>query len=73
MARTKVIICADEAMAKAFAANLKTPGGGGYTTVDAPFETDFVLVETFGVQPKTSLSIGDTADLKTWMVVAKKA
>lgn len=73
MARTKVIICADEAIAKAFAANLKTPSCGGYTTVDSPFETDFVVVETFGVQPKTSLSIGDTADLKRWMVVVKKA
>jgi hypothetical protein len=73
MAKAKVIICADEEMAKAFAANLKTPSGGGYTTVDGPIETDFVVLETFGVQPKINLSIGDVVDLKTWLVVAKKA
>lgn len=71
MAKAKIVICGDEDVAKAMVDALKKPAGGGYKTVDGPFETDVVMLETVGVMNVTLNNyVGDT-DLKTWFVVAR--
>ncbi len=71
MANLKIVVCGDEDVAKAVAASLKTPPGGGFKTVDGPFPTDFVLLETFGLQNNVNVAFGDTSDFKTFVVIGR--
>lgn len=71
MANAKIVICADEKTGKSIATQLRKPTGGGYTTVEGPFKTDSVLVETFGLDRDSSFEFTDNTDAETWFVVAR--
>lgn len=55
----------------ATATMLKKPTGGAYKTVDGPFKTDSIIVETFGLGHDTSYEFTDNTDAETWFVVGR--
>jgi hypothetical protein len=71
MADAKIVICADEKTGKSIAAQLKKSTGGGYKTVEGPFKTDSLLVETFGLDRDSMFEFTDNSDAETWFVVAR--
>ena len=71
MANAKIIVCADEKTGKSIAAQLRKPTGGGYGTVEGPFKTDSILLETFGLDHDATFEFTDNTDAETWFIVAR--